>query len=312
MTPLSELILKDYLVRKTADQKTRFIALMQQHFPELTVEADKGGKNRNLILGHVSQAKILLTAHYDTCARMPFPNFVTPKNMAVYLGYSLLVTVPFFLLLFLVKALVQGLIPDPEAGRLAGFYIGYAAMMGAMYFLLIGGPANRFTANDNTSGIITLIEIYDALPEELRGQVAFVFFDNEESGLLGSKFFRKHHKQDGLEHKLLVNYDCVSDGDHMLFVLNKKALAAWEEAFRAAYPSTDEKTFLLESDKKAFYPSDQRGFPVNAAVSSMNMHKYFGLYMDKIHTDRDRCFDTRNIDYLRQGTLSLLRRLLDP
>ena len=49
--------------------------------------------------------------------------------------------------------------------------------------LFFAGPANKHTANDNTSGVATLIEIMKELPEELRSDVAFIFFDLEEVGL---------------------------------------------------------------------------------------------------------------------------------
>lgn len=179
-------------------------------------------------------------------------------------------------------------------------------MLGAMYYLLIGGPANAWTANDNTSGIVTLVELYHAMPQAMKEQVAFVFFDNEEAGLLGSAAFAKKHKKEDLKQKLVLNFDCVSDGDHFLFVLNKPAMQQYAEGFRAAFLATEQKTVLVESTAKAFYPSDQAKFPVNAAVAALNKDARWGLYMDKIHTEKDRVFDTDNIAFLRDGTLRLL------
>ena len=85
-------------------------------------------------------------------------------------------------------------------------------------FLLMAGPANRHTANDNTSGVTTLLDIMTALPTEARESVAFVFFDLEEMGLFGSAGFANQHKQIA-KNTLLVNFDCVSDGDTILFAL---------------------------------------------------------------------------------------------
>lgn len=304
MTAISETILKDCMVRKTKDQKTRFIDYMKGVFPELQVEEDR--KNRNLVLGDVASAKVILTAHYDTCAKLPFPNFITPMNFLVYLGYQLLVIIPFVVVFAAVFGLVFSLTQIREVSSLTG----YLAMMGALYYLMMGGPANPYTANDNTSGVITLVELYEAIPQELRSQVAFVFFDNEESGLLGSGAFRKRHKNENLEQKLLLNFDCVSDGDHFLFVLNKPAMKQYADAFRRAFPAAEEKAVYLESTAKAFYPSDQAKFPVNAAVAALNKHKLWGLYMDKIHTPKDRFFDTDNITFLRDGTIRLLEELV--
>lgn len=304
MTSISETVLTRYLVRKTREQKTGFIEYMKSQFPELRVEEDR--KNRNLILGDAASAKVLLTAHYDTCAKMPFPNFITPMNIWFYLGCQLLIVVPFIVLLFAVWGLVEELTQSRELGYLAGYF----AMLGAMYYLMIGGPANPWTANDNTSGVITLLELYAAMTPEQKAQTALIFFDNEESGLKGSKFFAKTHKKDKLQEKLLLNFDCVSDGDTFLFVVNKPAMKQYADAFRQAFPADERKTVEVVSSSKAFYPSDQANFPVNAAVSSMNRHPVLGLYMDKIHTPKDRVFDTDNIDFLRRGTLALLEQVL--
>ena len=127
---------------------------------------------------------------------------------------------------------------------------------------------------------------------------------------MGSKAYAKKHKQEGLKEKLVLNFDCVSDGDHFLFVLNKPAMKQYEEAFRQAFHAEEGKDVLVVSSSKAFYPSDQASFPVNAAVSAMNQHKFLGLYMDKIHTPKDRVFDTRNIESLCRGTLRLLEKIL--
>ena len=292
------------MVRKTESQKSRFIDYMKSVFPDLTVEAHK--KNRNLVLGDPDGAKVLLTAHYDTCVKMPFPNFITPTNFWLYLGYQLLITVPFLVLMWMVRD-VAFLLTRWDYGSLL---VGYFAMLGAMYWLMIGGPANPWTANDNTSGVITLVELYTAMPAELKSKVAFVFFDNEESGLQGSGVFVKKRAKSELKKKLVLNFDCVSDGDHFLFVLNKPAMKQYEDRFRGAYEATEEKSVYLESTAKAFYPSDQAKFPVSAAVAALNKHKRWGLYMDKIHTPQDRCFDTDNITFLRDGTLRLLEELV--
>jgi hypothetical protein len=303
MTPISEAILKSWQVRRTPDQKTAFIQFLQSHFPELQVQEHK--KNRNLVLGDLATAKVVLTAHYDTCSQMPFPNFITPLNIWIYLGYQILIIVPFIALMFLVNALVSPFLPEPRMSML----VGYFAMLGAMYGMLLGGKPNTYTANDNTSGVITLLELYQAMTPEQRSRVALVFFDNEESGLKGSKAFCKAHKEKDWRQTLLFNFDCVSDGDTLLFVANKPGMAVWGESIRAAFPATEDKAVRLVSADKAFYPSDQASFPTNCAVSSMKTHKVLGLYMDKIHTPQDRYFDTRNIEFLTAGTLRFLNSL---
>lgn len=66
------------------------------------------------------------------------------------------------------------------------------------------------------AGYTPLVETALAMPEEDWDKVCFVFFDNEEKGLFGSSFFAKAHPQMKRE-KLLINFDCVSDGDYIQF-----------------------------------------------------------------------------------------------
>ena len=98
MTELSQAIFDNYQIRKSRKQKDRVIALMQSHFPEMTGQEGGFPKNKNLILGDVREAEVVLTAHYDTCARLPFPNLITPKNIFIYLLYSIAIIIPYVLL----------------------------------------------------------------------------------------------------------------------------------------------------------------------------------------------------------------------
>ena len=83
MTELSREILRDWQVRKTKEQKSRFIAFLQERLPALRIEEGGLPRCRNLILGDIESADVVFTAHYDTCARLPFPNFITPKNLLI-------------------------------------------------------------------------------------------------------------------------------------------------------------------------------------------------------------------------------------
>ncbi|MBQ5782258.1 MAG: hypothetical protein IIV99_02590, partial [Oscillospiraceae bacterium] len=117
MTQLSQIILDRYQVRKSKQQKTDFINLLNQHLP---TEIQTGGllKSRNIVVGDLNTAKVVFTAHYDTCPRLPFPNFITPKNFFYYLVYQLLITVVLLAVLFVVAfglAYVTDLICDALA-----------------------------------------------------------------------------------------------------------------------------------------------------------------------------------------------------
>mgnify|MGYP002508405661 CR=1 FL=1 len=60
---------------------------------------------KNVVAGDPEKAKVIFSAHYDTCAVLPFPNFITPRNLFFYLCYQLMLVVPLFLV---VARLAQG------------------------------------------------------------------------------------------------------------------------------------------------------------------------------------------------------------
>lgn len=303
MTELSHKILDAYQVRKTKKQKQAFIALLQQHIPNLQVQKMGFPKSRNLVIGDPATAKVLLTAHYDTCAQLPFPNFITPKRPLISILYSFLVIIPWLVLIFLLNLLLSHFVTD----YLLHYWISLVCY-GLLMWMMLSGPACKHTANDNTSGVITLIEIYHALPEDLRNQVCFVFFDNEEKGVIGSAQFRKKYKKE-MKDKLLINFDCVSDGDYFLLGISKKANQKYHVALAQAFTSDHDKTVMLENLKKVYYPSDQAGYPMAIAVAALKHSKLFGYYMDRIHTRRDTVFDQRNIHFLTERTVQLIENI---
>jgi len=305
MTVLSQTIFDRYQVRKTKQQKQSFIELLQSYFPELQVQEGGFPKNRNLIIGDIETASVVLTAHYDTCAKLPFPNFITPKNPLLVILYSLLMIIPLFVAVFLIN-IVLGLITD-------SFPVHYIVSLVCYFGLLVlmmAGPANKHTANDNTSGVILLCELLDQMTPQEREKTAFVFFDNEENGLLGSSYFRKRYKKQ-MENKLLINFDCISDGDNIMLAMSKAARKAHERELRSSFSDADSKVFLFEKLEKIYYPSDQAGFKKAVAVASLNHKRFLGYYMDKIHTSKDTVLDEKNITLLSECTRLFLRNIIN-
>lgn len=300
MTEISTKILETYQVRKNKKQKDAFISLLQSHFPELKVESYKGSRSKNLILGDPSQAKVLVSAHYDTCARMPIPNFITPLNPVLSILYGFVLVIPIFLIVFSINYLLSSVIDS--------FALKYWISFALIYYLTILGPANPHTVNDNTSGVISLCELYQSLTEEDRKKVCFVFFDNEEKGLLGSAAYRKLHKKE-IQNQLLVNLDCVSDGDHILLAVSKGAWKSHMSIIETAFKDDGEKKILLKKAERVYYPSDQAKFPLSIAVAALKHKKLLGYYMDRIHTKRDTVMDERNIRLLCSSIMQLIQKI---
>lgn len=300
MTEFSREILDRWQVRKTKRQKTDFIGFMKKNFSDMKTE--EGGriiKSRNLVIGDVQKADFILTAHYDTCAVLPFPNVLSPINMAFTLFYNILICLPFFAVMAIICRLLSFVIDV----FLIRYWISFAIMLVLLFTVFMGGKPNKHTANDNTSGVITLLELMNRLSPEQKERTAFVFFDNEENGMLGSAFFAKKYKG-CLADKLIINFDCVSDGDNILVAMNNEAKKRLDPIVRDAFVPENGKAVYVSS--LAFYPSDQMMFPVSIAVAALKRKKGIGLYLDRIHTKRDTVFDESNIEYICEKIASLL------
>ena len=302
MTPITKTILTEYEVRKTGKQKQAFrqwlTPILEQN--GWAVREEKGSFGaRNLVIGDPDTAKVIYTAHYDTCVRLPFPNFITPKSIPIYVLYQILLTIVILVAGFaasFLAAVAAGLI-HPGLTR-AGYYVGLYGVL----VLLLAGPANPHNANDNTSGVTAVVELALSMPPQLREKCAFVLFDLEESGLYGSSGFSKKHKNVKKD-TLLVNMDCVSDGETMLFCFRKDSRKETDR-FRAAFvqDSRIRPEFLT---KNYVYPSDQIHFNRGVGVSAMRSTKRGLLYMNRIHTPRDTVYREENIAWLVEGCIRL-------
>ena len=174
--------------------------------------------------------------------------------------------------------------------------------------LLLFGPANKHTANDNTSGVTVLLDLISSIPQE-NDNVAFVFFDLEEAGTLGSAGFASKNKNVAKD-KLVLNFDCVSDGDNIIFALKKGAIP-YKEKIEDAFESNEDVTVEVLTEG-VFYPSDQMHFCRGVGVAALKKAKRSKLlYMNRIHTRRDIIYREENIEFITCGAKKLLCALSD-
>lgn len=307
MNETSRRILDHFQVRKTKKQKEEFrkyiIHELNQYgyFPSIQHK----GINNNIIIGNIEKAKIFCTAHYDTQAVLPFPNLIVPNNLFGLILSQLAIIICILILIFFMNiVLIQlfvwiGLFKNIELNIASS--ISWLIIMIWMLF----GKANKHTANDNTSGIITIIESAIKLPEDLRDEVCFVLFDNEELGLLGSSAFAKEYKEYA-KNKLIINFDCVSDGNDIFFFPTKqiKNDQSKHENIINAFASTD---YIRVHINKGFgfYPSDNFNFKYAYRVCSLKKGLFY--YLDRIHTSRDIIFNEENIELLSDGVCKLIK-----
>ena len=300
---LAAQLLGPHQVRKTRAQKRAFERFAGDYAAAhgVPMRAEEGGrwvKSRNLVFGDVGRARVLITAHYDTCARLPLPNVMTP------LCWPLIVLTQFVLLpaALVAVGLCAGALAS--AGLRAAGVGGMAAMLlaalafalgiAAAALLMIAGPANPHTANDNTSGVLLVLLAAAAFAH--RDDVACVLFDNEEKGLLGASAFAAAHPA-AAGRAFLVQCDCVGDGDTLLYTGAQAALASPQgkrmaDALCACARGAGLRVRIAPMPG-AFYPSDQLCFARGTALAALRGRNL--LYLSDIHTARDVTLDRRNI-----------------
>jgi len=309
MTELSRKITEEYQVRKTGKQKRAFreelargLAAMGMNARE---EAHKGiFTSVNVVVGDADKAEMIFGAHYDTCPRMFFPNFIAPCNKPAYFAYQIGMVMVLLLISLIPAVPVWKMVSGEAAYKV--WYFTYLALL----VLMLKGPANPHTMNDNTSGVVGLIELMERMPKEIREKCAFVFFDNEEMHMLGSSAFRKAHGK-RMDEVPMVNLDCVGDGEHLLTV-GSKAFRADERLYAALMKAFEGRGEVAHVEaEKAMYPSDQKSFKKSLAVAAMKKGPKVGYYMDRIHTPADTVLKEENIMWIAEGLSEMAGEYLE-
>lgn len=310
-----ETLVEKFPIRKSKAQKEAFRAwfvawAQEQGYTAQTEVASNVVKCHNVVVGDPETAQVTFTAHYDTPAGMILPNFITPCNMLVYLLYQVVMCV-----VLLGPAILLGAAAGWLGGYVnpdVGFWCGYVTSMVLMFgvvFLMMAGPANKSCVNDNTSGVAAVMELMQRLPREQRSKAAFILFDNEELGLLGSGAYAGKHK-DVKKGRLLINMDCVGDGENLLFFANRKTRALPEfPRLVEAMGAQEGRNFVMNNMEKCVYPSDQANYKLGIAVCACNRMKVIGYYCDKIHTAKDTICEQVNLDFLASGLTDFVQSL---
>lgn len=306
MKEISKEIFNNYQIRNTKYQKEEFrnyiINKLKDSGYDVNIQSKRN--THNIIIGDINNAKVIFTAHYDTCSVLPFPNLIVPNNLFGFIFSQILVCVMLFLFVGIISIIPYMLLSMINLEGIA-FSLAMLFMLLWMFF----GKANKHTANDNTSGVITIIEILLSLNEELKNGVCFILFDNEEKGLIGSSIFAKEYKNI-IKDKLIINFDCVADGDNLFFFPSKsiKGDSEIKNIINKSYTSSNGKKIFI-NDGFSFYPSDNLNFNKSFGVCSLKKKVFY--YMDRIHTSKDIIFDENNIELLSNGSIKFIKEYIN-
>ena len=290
-----------YPIRRTEAQKSAFREYIVSRMSEFgycsKVETTADRKNQNVVIGDPATAKIVLTAHYDTPASAIFPNLMLPRNPLLYYLCQLL---PLFLLVGI--ALLGGFLASLPFNKNMGVFLGvYIILYYALFFICYRMRSNPHNANDNTSGVATVLTALANADPAHKASVAAILFDNEEKGKMGSKAYFKDHQAE-MKQKPVINLDCVGYGEHIIFVAKE---AAESDPLYADLKDA----FLQDSDdyQNHFYPmkgsnanSDYKSFPKGIGCMTCKRSRRGIYYTPHIHTTKDRYANPANITYIAE------------
>ena len=295
-------------IRKSREEKAAFRAWALEEAQRLgydaRVEENGGWKHKNVVIGDADKAAAVFTAHYDTPAVAFLPNIMMPRNLPLFFGYQM-VLVGILLAVSLAGMLAASLATQNVIIGEGVFFLLYFGFLA----LMLVGPANKHNVNDNTSGVAAVFALMEQIPEEHRGKAAFILFDNEEKGKLGSGAYAKDHQQTAYT-KFLVNMDCVGVGDNIL-VISKK-LARMKPEFAPMQRAMEKQTgrnVLFFNAESSVCNSDQSNFKCGVVICACKKAKVVGYYTPDIHTRKDTVADEGNIALIARGMADLIAEL---
>lgn len=294
-------IISEYGVRFFPKQKKRFREFVKEEIKEYGWETEiiKG----NIVVGDIEKAEYIYTAHYDTPGKIP----LYARGAFRLFGNTSIILAP--LLMIIVIILFSALL------AILAYQIGLEDIadiaVKVLYILLIAGLfiPNKNNYNDNTSGILTLMNIaYELSIQDIdKDKVAFVFFNNEEWGLLGSRDMKKHWKRNkvSLEGKQIINFDCVGNGDTILITHGKDDKFAKEIQERLQMSTI----YNVQRFRYNILPlSDDFRFKDKGAIGIVFCKKAKlgkGVYIPDVHCNKDISLDLNNVEFLTKEVSNL-------
>ena len=266
-------------------------------------------KHDNIVLGDPETADVIFTAHYDTPWRAFVPNLMLPVNKPLFYLYNFAIA---FILLAIALlgakyvTLLSGLDRMSRAGR-AVWMAAYLILYIGLFILLLFSGKNKHNCNDNTSGVAAVLETYKRLNGDKRA--AFILFDDEEKGKLGSKAFASAHAKIKAE-TLLINLDCVANGGYFIIGATAKAKnSPFYKLLTDAFISENGFEALFYDADKIAMNSDQKNFDVSLGVCACKKGKSVGYYCDRIHTKYDTVASEDNISYVTNALSGFVDRI---
>ena len=284
-------IINNYGVRFFPKQKKRFREFIGDELENLGFQWEV--IDGNIVVGNVEEADYIITAHYDTPGIMPqWMNYIIKYfGHTRQVSFTILLVAMFFTFSYFRLHIINNIL--------------------FLWMLFIFIP-NKNNYNDNTSGILTLLNIAYEMsidPKEwyLKEKVALVFFNNEEWGLLGSAAMRKYWKKSkiSLEEKNIINVDCVGNGD-MVMLTHGEETSLVESLYDVLKNSSKE---IIKYKYKVIPLSDEYTFKdgnITGVIFCNRTRVPGGYYIPLVHSPKDKVLKLENIYWLTEEILKIV------
>ena len=291
------ILMGDYKRRNTKKDKQAFINLLKETFqyfepisftlPAIFLPFIKG---KNLVIGDVDNADVILTAHYDTPSVPPGNYLFSQKHFVLRIKnstfYRTLIAFP-VLACIAFNFTVCMFYLFTKVRQLSSHYVGIVIVTAILTSLFLAGYSlfapNKNNANDNSSGVCMVLHLYQEIPN-----IAVILFDNEEKGKFGSKAMKSAFQNDPrYKGKLFINFDTIGCRDILLLSQDNEAFY-FEE--RSSYQG---KQVLngFENNKHTDYTSLPIGKRVGISTNNGNANKKRTRNHGPIHSVGDTTVD---------------------
>lgn len=301
-----------FKTRKSLKEKSEFRFWAIKEAKKLGYDAmvDAIGKHNNVVIGDLNTARVVFSAHYDTPAWSLFPNIMIPRNKFMFYLYQflapiLLVIISLALARLPLNFLSKHITLESKTIWMLTFLLIYYLFF-ILFYKLFKNPNN---INDNTSGIASIYKLLSVINDEDKNKVAFVLFDNEEKGKLGSKALNKRNPN-VFTKKLVINIDCVGYGNNIITVAKDEA-AKLEEYKKLidVFKNNEEFNVYHYPIKGSESNSDYKSFPCGVGIMACKKARIIGFYTPRIHTPFDTIADSKNIDFIADNLNSFINNL---
>jgi len=290
-------------------EKNQFLDAVEEKLTEYGYEFER--KSLGSIVKSVNletkndNPDFIFIAHYDTGVTMPFWVHGLFKLFGVNSIASIIVIAIFVVTLNMISSFFPATVSFLGVTFHINWY--YIIMFILLFQMLI---PNKKNFDDNTSGVIALLELAKKIKENGIDNVKFIFVDNEEWGLLGSKAHKKYLEKEQLisSHCKVISIDCVGGSGKIPLIVRND-----ESEYADFFQKEIQKEFeLCKSDEMLFPFSDNYSFKNYGALNISFVERAkipVGYYVANVHTSKDKEIDLPKIEKLTDVLTNAIKNI---